>query len=1072
MYLVLFLFFFVAGLKTYYILRRKSTKSYEHLRPNDLNLSVSIAVNGDKETNNTTKLISQSATNLAVTRNDSVSPSALSTGAPSSASRHRSTTLNKLTRYLRSSVSSGGGGGGGSSVQAKDQSNQQQQRQPPPPVIFISTKSLPESLTSTNPSILNCCPNSLTPSSRHTSERNATSSDNSKACDSAIASPTYAPSDSTNKSITANLRQWKLPKYLRKFDSRNNNNGEKCDKDCVTSENAGDSNRPTDNNDQSYQLLPIIIQKTNTETSLCTIEQGTNNSNCFDRGDGNTLESTPSCSPTPRSNTNINNTDIIDVRSYISQSRSDITPFYPERADSCKYRTHRSYYADVSPMRRPRSKTVTLTSQEHLNTKLSNNELRVPGALGRKHSQYCSPTSNHLQLPTMAPNHTSISQEQLSTGDLASWVSNISDDPMSAEQSSAIAIPANDEIHLDPIRKQSDLQLVRCVKENAKSQQRYLVTPPISKLSLFFLSPLMEREFRAEAHQLNKRNGPLTIAFPIYNTYFDIVIGMIIFSTVSIAMFLLSASEKFIETSYKWIWFGLFGLFTLIEVFTLVLFTKKLFRNQKRRKSFDHEQQMQGTELQKQDIEQRRNDTAEPMKHDDLQKTVSNAMTTSTLTLSSTHSLSYRAKKFFEDKVIGAISTWYKWHITLGFLMSLPAMSTITHFLISNMSNDASVFGCHYGFLMLVCIVHFCNFTQLNCWMRSILAVFAALAFVGGISLHQLEWPPTWNANANTNFSLVQPEFNRNVSQPSLIISDGKANILELHNNTFFNHSQEYMDRKKPHCFEKKIDLEIYLDLTLVLILVWFLNREFEIFYRFAFYSSSIAEKDKIRVQAMKNQADMLLQNIIPKHVADHLKNTAKYSENHHNVAIIFASLINFNELYDESYLGGREYLRVLNELIGDFDELLSRPEFACVEKIKTIGSTFMAASGLDESLRESDSNSHINALLRFALAMQDVVAAFNKDLLEFDLILRIGFNVGDVTAGVIGTSKLHYDIWGDAVNVSSRMDSTGVAGRIQVGKDCIPFLDEKLYEFEPRGKVFVKGKDDMEVYLVKQKKT
>lgn len=129
-----------------------------------------------------------------------------------------------------------------------------------------------------------------------------------------------------------------------------------------------------------------------------------------------------------------------------------------------------------------------------------------------------------------------------------------------------------------------------------------------------------------------------------------------------------------------------------------------------------------------------------------------------------------------------------------------------------------------------------------------------------------------------------------------------------------------------------------------------------------------------------------------------------------------------------------------------------------------------MASSGLDQNFRDENSNSHINALMEFALAMQEVVDAFNKDLLEFDLILRIGFNVGDVTAGVIGSSKLHFDIWGDAVNVSSRMDSTGVAGRIQIGKDCIPFLDSERFEFEPRGKVFVKGKDDMEVFLVKRK--
>uniref|UniRef100_T1H5G0 adenylate cyclase n=1 Tax=Megaselia scalaris TaxID=36166 RepID=T1H5G0_MEGSC len=104
-----------------------------------------------------------------------------------------------------------------------------------------------------------------------------------------------------------------------------------------------------------------------------------------------------------------------------------------------------------------------------------------------------------------------------------------------------------------------------------------------------------------------------------------------------------------------------------------------------------------------------------------------------------------------------------------------------------------------------------------------------------------------------------------------------------------------------------------------------FLNREFEIGYRLTFYGNAVANKDKMQVQNLKNQADMLLHNIIPKHVAEELRKQAKYSENHHNVGIIFASIVNFNEMYDESYLGGKEYLRVLNELIGDFDELLSR---------------------------------------------------------------------------------------------------------------------------------------------------
>lgn len=163
---------------------------------------------------------------------------------------------------------------------------------------------------------------------------------------------------------------------------------------------------------------------------------------------------------------------------------------------------------------------------------------------------------------------------------------------------------------------------------------------------------------------------------------------------------------------------------------------------------------------------------------------------------------------------------------------------------------------------------------------------------------------------------------------------------------------------------------------------------------------------------------------------------------------------------------------RVLNELIGDFDELLDRPEFRHVEKIKTIGSTFMAASGLNSQMRmvQKDPNEHLYALLDFAMEMQNVIKDFNKDLLEFNLILRIGYNFGDVTAAVIGNTKLYYDVWGDAVNIASRMDSTGVNDRIQVGENCLNVLENR-YVFEARGSVYVKGKDNMNVYLLKGKK-
>ena len=255
-----------------------------------------------------------------------------------------------------------------------------------------------------------------------------------------------------------------------------------------------------------------------------------------------------------------------------------------------------------------------------------------------------------------------------------------------------------------------------------------------------------------------------------------------------------------------------------------------------------------------------------------------------------------------------------------------------------------------------------------------------------------------------------------------------------------------------------------------------------------SFHCSLLAAKDRKKILTLKNQvseaalrlmgdnvgvqADWLLHNIIPSHVSDQLKKSAKYSKNHKDIGIVFASLVNFNELYDESYMGGKEFLRVLNELISDFDDLLDKSEFKNVEKIKTIGATFMAASGLNHFIRDENKmkNQHLYELMEFAFSLQNSVEDFNQSLIEFDLILRIGFNYGDITSGVIGTAKLYYDIWGDAVNIASRMDSTGVDGRIQMNQRTANVLSQ-WYEFEERGEIFVKGKDHMKVFLYKSRR-
>lgn len=399
------------------------------------------------------------------------------------------------------------------------------------------------------------------------------------------------------------------------------------------------------------------------------------------------------------------------------------------------------------------------------------------------------------------------------------------------------------------------------------------------------------------------------------------------------------------------------------------------------------------------------------------------------------------------DKICWCSSRFYRWNMFGAILVSVPMLSVLINF-----APDIDITQYHihmYTYPLFVGVLHFCNFTQLNCWMKSSIATFISLIFAVLFLINQCTYIEMLQNN-KTNFDMGPP----------FIVSDKLYNIS--------NSKTHLINESK--CYLKNSDMIV--NLMMLLILVWLLNREFEIGYRLSFHTNYIANRDKSCVQSLKNQADYLIYNIVPEHVAEQLKKEAKYSENFKDVAIIFASIVNFNEMYDESFEGGREYLRVLNELIGDFDELLYREEFECVEKIKTIGSTFMAASGLNSQMRanQKDPNEHLYVLMEFAMEMQNVVEKFNIDLLEFNLIIRIGYNFGDVTAAVIGNTKLYYDIWGDAVNIASRMDSTGVNGRIQVGEHCLPIL-EKRFEFEHRGPVYVKGKDNMDVYLLKGRK-
>uniref|UniRef100_A0A3Q2CBZ5 adenylate cyclase n=1 Tax=Cyprinodon variegatus TaxID=28743 RepID=A0A3Q2CBZ5_CYPVA len=394
---------------------------------------------------------------------------------------------------------------------------------------------------------------------------------------------------------------------------------------------------------------------------------------------------------------------------------------------------------------------------------------------------------------------------------------------------------------------------------------------------------------------------------------------------------------------------------------------------------------------------------------------------------------------FYLDSVLSctrvlmrAVSGWILRHFVGAVLVSLPVLAVFPHFTcdIKPFLKDIHKKSCLKFFTMFICcaiiiaIIQYCNFCHLSYWMRSTIATLVGLAM-----LSLLCCPPCSSVFLSDNSSSVQ--------QPD---SD-------------------------PH---KRLIPEACVAFFLLLLLVWFLNHEFEVSYRLHYHGNVEADQHRIKIQNMRDQADWLLRNIIPIHVAEQLKVTQSYSKNHDNVGVIFASIVNFSEFYEESYEGGKECYRVLNELIGDFDELLRKPAFANIEKIKTIGATYMAAAGLNtqQCADAAHPHAHLRALFDFALEMMRVVDDFNKNMLGFGFKLRIGFNHGPLTAGVIGTTKLLYDIWGDTVNIASRMDTTGVECRVQVSEESYCVLSGMDYEFDYRGTVNVKGKGQMKTFL------
>ncbi|MCL1466070.1 adenylate/guanylate cyclase domain-containing protein [Argonema galeatum] len=205
-----------------------------------------------------------------------------------------------------------------------------------------------------------------------------------------------------------------------------------------------------------------------------------------------------------------------------------------------------------------------------------------------------------------------------------------------------------------------------------------------------------------------------------------------------------------------------------------------------------------------------------------------------------------------------------------------------------------------------------------------------------------------------------------------------------------------------------------------------------------------------------QQQTERLLLNILPGPIAERLKQEqTTIAENFADVTVMFADLVGFTEL--SSTVSPTELVEILNVIFSEFDQLAEKHG---LEKIKTIGDAYMVVGGLPVP-----QSNHAIAIAEMALDMQTAIVQFSEETGRI-LNIRIGINTGPVVAGVIGTKKFIYDLWGDTVNIASRMESHGLPGEIQITEATYEYLRDR-YFFEDRGEIPVKGKGKMNTYFL-----
>jgi class 3 adenylate cyclase len=227
-----------------------------------------------------------------------------------------------------------------------------------------------------------------------------------------------------------------------------------------------------------------------------------------------------------------------------------------------------------------------------------------------------------------------------------------------------------------------------------------------------------------------------------------------------------------------------------------------------------------------------------------------------------------------------------------------------------------------------------------------------------------------------------------------------------------------------------------------------------------SYYFNRSVNAAEAALQRERQRSEDLLHNILPVPIADRLKqNEQTIADGYAKVSVLFLDIVGFTQL--SSQKTPQELVALLNQVFSRLDDLAIKYN---IEKIKTIGDAYMVAAGVPK-----ESHDDAKRIANFAIDVLAMMETFNREHNQ-SLTVRIGINSGAVVAGVIGKKKFIYDLWGDAVNIASRMESNGVVGKVHVSEASFELLQNDFI-FEKREPIDVKGKGVMQTYLLLEAK-